>query len=261
MIARVAGLVTQNERTVMRERALRLANLALVKATTPEEIATAALGTAQALVAGVGEARVCVERPDGLVPMTATQGGVHDTLSPGAVTLLELAAILPNEPVALPAAVHAELDLPAAAQRANVFPLAARGERRGLLIAAASTPLSPIIVEALDALSASVSLALESAALIEQVHRRENEARFALAGAQRQRRHHRRRRDGRVALPEPVDRADPRFTPTRSPANLFEDLLIAGDRGLLRKVLQTQRRRRWIACLRVHASATATDGR
>ena len=67
-----------------------------------------------------------------------------------------------------------------------MFPLAARGERRGLLIAAASTPLSPILVEALDALSASVSLALESAALIEQAHRRENEARFASLGAQRQ---------------------------------------------------------------------------
>ena len=34
----------------MRERALRLANLALVKATTPDEIAAAALQTAQLLV-------------------------------------------------------------------------------------------------------------------------------------------------------------------------------------------------------------------
>ena len=52
-----------------------------------------------------------------------------------------------------------------ASVRANVFPLAAREDQRGLLIVAAPTPLSPILVEALDALCASVSLALESAAL------------------------------------------------------------------------------------------------
>ena len=75
--------------------------------------------------------------------------------------------------------MHAELDLPDGFDRANVFPLAAREDQRGLLIAAAATPFSPILVDALDALSASVSLALESAALTEQAHRRENEARFA----------------------------------------------------------------------------------
>jgi diguanylate cyclase (GGDEF)-like protein/PAS domain S-box-containing protein len=239
VIARVAGLVTQNERTVMRERALRLANLALVKATTPEEIASAALGTARALVAGVGEARVCVERPDGLVPMTAEQGGVHAALSRGAVTLLELAAILPNEPVTLPAAVHAELDLPADAQRANVFPLAARGERRGLLIAASATPLSPILVEALDALSASVSLALESAALIEQAHRRENEARFASLVRNASDVITVVDRDGRVLYQSPSIERILGFAADDVSATLFEDLVIPGDRGLLRKVLQT----------------------
>ena len=178
VIARVVGLVKQNERTVARERALRLANLALVKATTSPEIAAAALRTAQLLVDGAGEARVCVQRPTGMVLVTASGGG-EGTLLPATVALLELAATTPSVHVELPPEAYDELDLPRGAVRANVFPLAARDDQRGLLIAAAPTPFSPILVEALDALCASVSLALESAALSEQAHRRENEARFA----------------------------------------------------------------------------------
>ncbi len=68
----------------------------------------------------------------------------------------------------LPAGAHGDLELPSEIGHANVFPLAAREDRRGLLIAAAPAPLSPILVEALAALGASVSLALESAALTEQ---------------------------------------------------------------------------------------------
>jgi diguanylate cyclase (GGDEF)-like protein len=159
--------VKQNERAVARERALRLANLALVKATTPDEIGAVALRTAQLLVDGSGEARLCVQRPTGVVLVT-TSAGVEDVLPSSTVALLEQAASTPVDRMALSPATRAELSLPPGFDRANIFPLAARDDRRGVLIAAAPAPLSPILVDALAALCASVSLALESAALADQ---------------------------------------------------------------------------------------------
>ena len=238
VIARVLGLVRQNERTVTRERALRLANLALVRATTPAEIGAAALGTAQVLVDGAGEARLCVWRSDGLVVMTASSGP-EDALPPTAVALLERAATTPNARVELPHDVHAELDLPAGFDRANVFPLAAREDQRGLLIAAAPTPFSPILVDALDALSASVSLALESAALTEQAHRRENEARFASLVRNASDLITVVNRDGLVLYQSPSVQRILGLTAADVTGSQFENLLVTTDRERLRQVLQT----------------------
>jgi diguanylate cyclase (GGDEF)-like protein/PAS domain S-box-containing protein len=239
VIARVVGLVKQNERTVKRERALRLANLALVKATTPAEIGAAALHTAEVLVEGAGEARLCVQHPAGLVLLTSAPGA-DDVLPLSTVALLEWAAATPTERIALPQAAHAELGLPPGDVRANVFPLAAREDRRGLLIAAATTPFSPILVEALDALCASVSMALESAALSEQAHRRENEARFASLVRNASDLITVVDRDGIVLYQSPSIqrilglRADDVF------GTRFENLLLHTDRGRLQKLLQTQ---------------------
>ena len=181
VIARVVGLVKQNERTVVRERALRLANLALVKATTSAEIGAAALqhGATARSTAQVRRA-LCVQRPTGTRAGDGLGAVQKASCRPSTVALLGAGRDDPER------ARRASAGRPtpswichAATVRANVFPLAAREDQRGLLIAAAPTPLSPILVDALDALCASVSLALESAALSEQAHRRENEARFA----------------------------------------------------------------------------------
>ncbi|MDX6628815.1 MAG: hypothetical protein QOH00_1061 [Gaiellales bacterium] len=238
VIARVVGLVKQNERTVTRERALRLANLALVKATTQAEIGAAALHTAQLLVEGAGEARLCVQHPAGLVLMT-TAPAADDVLPPSTVALLERAAATPTDRVALPQAVHAELGLPPGYARANVFPLAAREDQRGLLIAAASTPLSPILVEALDALRASVSLALESAALSEQAHRRENEARFASLVRNASDLITVVDRDGEVLYQSPSIQRILGLSADDVSGTQFENLLLHSDRARLRKLLQT----------------------
>ena len=184
VIARVVGLVKQNERTVKRERALRLANLALVQATAPAEIGEAALRAAEELVEDAGEVRLCVQRPAGLVLLT-TEPSEDAVLSLSTASLLDWAAATPGEQVALPDGVCAEVGLTPGHARAHVFPLAARADQRGVLIAAAPSPFSPILVAALDGLCASVSMALESAALSEQTHRRENEARFASLSATR----------------------------------------------------------------------------
>ena len=178
VITRVVGLVKQNERAVVRERALRAANLALVEASTPDEIGAVAFHAARVLLAGDGEVRLCLQRPSGLVIVDNT-GGAEDALSSWTVALLEEAAASPAERIRVPPAAHAELGLPSGTRHANVFSLDAREDRRGLLVAAGETAFSSILVNALAALSASVSLALESAALAAEDHRRENEARFA----------------------------------------------------------------------------------
>ena len=135
-----------------------------------------ALQTAQLLSSGAGDARLCVQRPTGSSSMTARRAS--DVLPLSDVALLEQAATTPSERSSC-RRPSTPIVLPPGFRHANVFPLAAREDQRGLLIVAAPTPLSPILVDALDALCASVSLALESAALSEQAHRRENEARFA----------------------------------------------------------------------------------
>ena len=238
VIARVVGLVKQNERTVARERALRLANLALVKATTPAEIGAEALRTAQLLVEGVGEARLCVQHPDGLALMT-TSSGAGGVMPSATVLLLERAATTPNDRAELPDAIHAELGLPPGFVRANVFPLAARADQRGLLIAAAPTPFSPILVDALDALCAGVSLALESAALSEQAHRRENEARFASLVRNASDLITVVDRGGQVLYQSPSIQRILGLSVDDVSGTQFEDLLLHSDRARLRKLLHT----------------------
>ena len=239
VIARVAGLVTQNERSVEREHALRLANLALVEATTPAEIGSVALQTAQLLVDGAGQARLCFQQATGVALVTGSNGQ-QDELSPETVALLSAAATTPNERVALPADTHAELALPPGL-RANVFALAARDDQRGLLIAAASTPFSPILVDALNALCASVSLALESAALTEQAHRQENEARFASLVRNSSDLITVVTREGTVLYQSPSIERILGMTAAEVSGTAFEELLLPGDRGRLRKLLQKPR--------------------
>ena len=148
VIVRVRGLVKQNERTVMRERTLRHANLALVEATTPDEIAAVALQTAQLLAGDAGDARLCVQRPTGLHLVAAAE----QVLPVSTVVLLAQAAQTSSAATALPPSVLGDLLLPPRFVQANVFRLAVRGDQRGLLMVAAPAPLSPILVDALDAL-------------------------------------------------------------------------------------------------------------
>ena len=236
VIARVLGLVRQNERTVSRERALRLASLALVRATTPAEIRAAALGTAQALVDGAGEARLCLVAPDGLVVMTAS-AGPEDALPPTAVALLERAATTPNARVELPHDVHAQLDLPAGFDRANVFPLAARNQRR-LLIARGADAVLADSRGALHSLADSVSLALGSAELTEEHAPARERSALRLARAQRERPHHgRRHATGIIGYQSPSIERILGYTRGRCHGISFQDLLVAGDRGRLRQLL------------------------
>jgi len=132
VVARMAGLVRQQERYMARERTLSAAGAALVTATRREEIYEATVDSARALLETQAEVRV--------------------------------------HPV--------EEGEPAMGPEALLLELTAQGRSSGWLVIAGGTPPSLTVRSALQALATQASLALESAALTEEVHRRAGEARF-----------------------------------------------------------------------------------
>jgi diguanylate cyclase (GGDEF)-like protein/PAS domain S-box-containing protein len=156
VVARMAGLVRQQERSVSRERVLSAAGADLVAATSREEIARAALHAACAL--GACNARLCL----------IEAGGISVTAPEEAWSLSALSADAEARRV--------ELRLPDG--HLHVLPLTLRGEARGML-AVTVERASRAVEGSLASLATEVSLALESAALTEEVHRRAGEARFA----------------------------------------------------------------------------------
>ena len=139
VVARMAGMVRQEERSVQRERALREAGLALVAAAGRDEIGTATLQAAQQLTGPAYEARLFSSSDDA-------------------------ARAIAGEPET---------------RYSEELPLMVRGEARGELVVDGPVPLTASQRSALESLATSVSLALESAALTEDLHRRESEARFS----------------------------------------------------------------------------------
>jgi diguanylate cyclase (GGDEF)-like protein/PAS domain S-box-containing protein len=127
VVARMAGLVRQQERFMARERALSGAGAALVAATTREEIYAAARESARALLDDPAE--VTVGAPGEAVP------------------------------------------------EGLVLELAAQGETSALLVVDPAPSLA--VRGALQSLATQASLALDSAALSEEIHRRAGEARFS----------------------------------------------------------------------------------
>jgi hypothetical protein len=116
---------------------------------------------------------------DGHTVSVAAAEGTHASLgaswsvSPGTAAKLLAAA---GGEIALIGEPREDLRLGHEHQQAHVLALSIRGETHGLLIVTGSTSAS--LHDALSSLATQVSLALESADLTEEVHRRESEARF-----------------------------------------------------------------------------------
>jgi len=159
VVARMAGLVRQQERSVERERILSAAGAALVGATGREEISRAALDAACALGGVQADARLCLFE-EGRVLVAA----------PGAATWT--LPSLSSDPV------RRRQELRLDDRHLHILDLDVRGETHGILVLAAESA-SRALRGSLAALATEVSLALESAALTEEVHRRAGEARFA----------------------------------------------------------------------------------
>jgi diguanylate cyclase (GGDEF)-like protein/PAS domain S-box-containing protein len=156
VVLRMAGLVRQHERSLDRERILGSAGADLVGATGRTAIEEVAVGSARAL-AGPGSAAVVVAR--GLIPAVAAD-------DEGAAT------------VQLDAATRARVGLPADHERALVLSMTPRRGAPAALVVAGPGVAGDSVQEALRALATQISLALDSAALSEEVHRRRSEARF-----------------------------------------------------------------------------------
>ena len=161
VVSRMAGLVRQQERSLERERMLSAAGADLVAATSREEIDEVALTAARAMAG-----------PD-LVTLLCSAG----SMPPAALAQL-LEAGRDAEVVRLRAEVVAGLELPDHHDRVLALDLAPPSRERRLLVIAGRAAPPEAIRASLRALAAQVALALERAALTEEVHRRRGEERF-----------------------------------------------------------------------------------
>ena len=173
VVTRMAGLVRQQERSVARERILSAAGADLVAATSREDICHAALAAACELAGDGAAARLCLAEDGGFVAADAELAAAWPI--EGATVGALLAA---GGQTAVPALARAELRLPPESPYALALALSVRGETHGLLAIAGEQRIPQALQSSLAALATEVSLALESAALTEEVHRRTSEARF-----------------------------------------------------------------------------------
>ncbi|HYF45757.1 MAG TPA: diguanylate cyclase, partial [Acidimicrobiales bacterium] len=199
VLLRLADLVRAKERKAARERIVREAGAALVAATTRTEMHGGALAAALALVEGLRDARVSVlhgseeeltvvasggsraDRARGVsVALASLPGPVVEAFSRHCSVVLEPMPALDLPPAANDPNVHDD-GTPAGQEGPRsvlVVPLASRQAVRGALVATSERPLKDEVRRSLEALANQVSLALESAALTEQVFRRRHERRF-----------------------------------------------------------------------------------
>ncbi|MEA2244756.1 MAG: hypothetical protein QOD24_4312, partial [Solirubrobacteraceae bacterium] len=177
VVTRMAGLVRQQERSVAREKILSAAGADLVAATNRAEICRAALVAARALAGEDVDARLCLGDRDGVVVVDGELGGAWPVMPDTAAVLLNRGGAA-GSPTRLPASVLAELRVPPTSADTLLLPLSVRGETHGVLAIACEKPIPRALQSGLAALATEVSLALESAALTEEVHRRTSEARF-----------------------------------------------------------------------------------
>ena len=172
VVTRMAGLVRQQERSVGREKILTAAGADLVSATSRADICRAALVAARALGGEHVAVRLCLAEGDHVV---VADGELSDAwpIRP------EAGASLLSGSTRRPAAgVLDELRVSSSSADTLMLALSVRGEAHGMLAIASATRIPRALQSSLAALATQVSLALESAALTEEVHRRTSEARF-----------------------------------------------------------------------------------
>jgi diguanylate cyclase (GGDEF)-like protein/PAS domain S-box-containing protein len=180
VVLRMAGLVRQQERSVARERTLSAAGVSLVAAASREEIYRAALSAVRSLVDHDAAARLCLVE-GAQVSVVAAEGALESSGAAWPLDPVTAAKLLsdPARGVALIGATREALRLGQEHEHAHVLGLTVRGETRGLLVVTGASAASRALHGALRALATQVSLALESATLAEEVHRRASEERFS----------------------------------------------------------------------------------
>jgi len=215
VVLRMAGLVRQQERSLGRERTLSSAGAALVGATAGEEIERVAIASARDL-AGPGSAAVVVAPRELGLAAGDGEGGV----------------------VRLDATTRTRLGLPGARHRALVVDMAPQRSAHALLVVSGPGVEDAAVQESLRALATQIALALDRAALSEEVHRRRSEARFGslvqhssdlitVLGP-----------DGRVNYQSPSIERVLGYAPEEVVGTLFSDLVALADRSRLLQLVE-----------------------
>jgi len=189
VVVRMAGLVRREELSAARQKALQDAGQALVVATDRDGIHRAAMQSAGRL-AGETAAVVLLVKMDGSPPQEFTVvGASHDdgTTLGTAVNLpagstWKRADLIALDSIREPSArreLGGLIPMPDETRFVFVAPLFMLDELKALLCVGSEAPLSRSTCEVLKTLSSQAALALESAALTEDLLRRRSEARFS----------------------------------------------------------------------------------
>ncbi len=187
VVLRMAGLVHKQEQSAAREKALRRAGDALVTATSRESIYTATLDAARALAGESTAIRVLAALEGPLEFTVVAAAGRSEPAEGASVPFSALPEwrrerLLAHRSFQVPVSdsvMAPLLSLPEGAESLFTTPLFMREELQGMLVVASSARLPRSISDGLEALTSQVALALESAALTEDLVRRQSEARFS----------------------------------------------------------------------------------
>jgi diguanylate cyclase (GGDEF)-like protein/PAS domain S-box-containing protein len=241
VVARMAGLVRQEERSSDRQRVLSGAGSALVGATERDELYAAAMRSADELCPGATSAFALLE--EGELRIVAAHGPAAELLTwrhltaATTATLFALAADPEVPLLPLPASLRTDIGLPRSSANVLAIGLTPREQLRGVLLVATGETPGTADRTALRDLATQVSLALGSAELTEEVHSRRSEARFGslvrhssdlitVLGA-----------DGTIVYQSPSSVAVLGFDPDELTGTRFVALLAPGDSTRLIQIL------------------------
>ena len=186
VMARIWVLVQEQRETAARERTLREAAAAFVGATSRQSTYDAALAAVPGLVGSLAVAtRLAVGTIDEMEIVDARGGEAQAALGghvyPQLLSSPDGAAIGHGQSVPVhqldPRIVDA-LRLADVSGELVTSPVLVSGVLRGVLMAVTERPVGPGATTGLETLAAQLALALESAALTEDLHSRQSEARF-----------------------------------------------------------------------------------
>ncbi|MEO6989629.1 MAG: EAL domain-containing protein [Aquihabitans sp.] len=190
VMGRITLLARSQERTMEVQQIQREANAAIASATTRQAMRRAALRAVNRLLDD-GASRVAIARfvdetlqvvdasgyaAEQAIGTTIDIDRVHSTLAAG-LTPLESSTVEATTPLDL-AEPPLESTQDDGLVSLLVVPLSAQNQLTGALIVTTTRPVGPQLRQSIETLASTVSLALESATLTENLHRRRSERRF-----------------------------------------------------------------------------------
>jgi len=181
VVARMADLVRQQERSVYRERLLSSFGTTLVSCATREEMRQAALEAAERLLDGSGTAVLC-SIGESTISVIGRSDDEQCPRGPLPAPVSRRLSELADEDLLscrLDGEILAAAGLGADEVWGLVVPLSVRGAVSYILLVARARPLPRPLRDSLGALATQLALALHGAELAERIHIQRSEARFA----------------------------------------------------------------------------------